>query len=162
MVDQPATSQSRTVGHGACISCEQRRPLSAQQMCAPCQDGLQFITRPSAHREHERRLAADGRPDLEGQGFVVVTSFPHDNALWVCDFCNDQIEVADDQHLIPLLGTYALCGPCVERIPYWPEAWVEPSPRACGCDACQRPLAQAVLLDHLRHPQRGHDRGVER
>ena len=48
------------------------------------------------------------------------------------------------------------CTPCVTTIPYWPDGWTQPTPRACRCGACQTPLLRALDLHPQRHErQRG-------
>ena len=79
-------------------------------------------------------------------GSSPITSLPPDNALWICDACNSRIHVSGEVHLIPLMGTYALCLDCVSRFPFWPDAWTRPTPRACRCGACQRPVLAALAL----------------
>ncbi len=132
---------------GECRSCVTTADLNEVGLCAPCRDQLRFVVRPAAHREAYRRRGAaeaDIRADLERLGVIIISSFPEDNGLWVCDLCNDQIPVTGEHTLIPLLGDYALCIPCASTLPYWPDGWTQPTPRACRCGACQRPLL-AVL-----------------
>jgi hypothetical protein len=76
---------------------------------------------------------------------VVISTFPADNNVWVCDLCNGEIPVVGEHTLIPLLGSYALCIPCVSGLPYWPDGWTEPRPRPCRCGACQRPVLAALV-----------------
>lgn len=144
----------------ACLSCDdERSPLSRQGLCGRCQGELRFVTRPTAHREaYRRRVAAEAglHRQLERLGVVVITSVPDDNSLWICDLCNSQIPVEGDHTLIPLLGSYALCIPCVSALPYWPDAWTQPSPRACRCGPCQAPLLQGLRRDrHRQGPDLG-------
>jgi hypothetical protein len=152
-----------------CPSCESRTQITEQGLCGRCRDELRFIVRPAAHREtYRRRVAAEAgfRDDLERLGVVMITSVPEDNNLWVCDLCNSQIAVNAEYTLIPLLGSYALCVPCATTLPYWPDAWTQPTPRACRCGACQTPLLEASLRTH-RQAGRSLDgptpeRGIER
>lgn len=133
-----------------CLSCDTETQLTPHRLCGPCRDELRFILRPAAHREtYRRRVAAEAsiRTEMERLGVVIVSSVPDDNTFWVCDLCNNQIPVEDDYTLIPLLGSYALCAPCVTTIPYWPDAWLEPTPRACRCGACQTPLLQLSMTE---------------
>ena len=132
---------------GDCPSCDTRGPLTEVGLCSRCRDELRFVVRPSAHREtYRRRVAAEAgiRADLERLGVVMISSLPPDNTLWICDLCNSQIPVTDEYTLIPLIGSYALCTTCASSLPYWPDGWTQPRPRACRCGACQRPLL-AVL-----------------
>lgn len=132
---------------GACRDCDALGEITPQGLCSRCQDDLRFIVRPGAHREaYRRQVAAEAglRADLEQLGVVMISSLPYDNSLWICDLCNAQIPAADEFTLIPMLGSYALCTPCATTFPYWPDAWTQPTPRACRCGACQRPLP-AVL-----------------
>ena len=98
------------------------------------------------------RAAAEAgfRDEMERLGVVIITSVPDDNSLWICDFCNTQIPADDEYTLIPVLGSYALCPPCVTTIPYWPDGWTQPTPRACRCGACQTPLLEASLSERRR------------
>jgi hypothetical protein len=137
---------------GACVSCDRERTVDQYGLCARCLHELRFIVRPEAHREQYRRHQASAAEQaalkaLEDAGIVVVSSYPEDNAFWVCDSCNTRIPVTSDITLIPLLQSWALCYDCVSDIPYWPDAWCEPRPRACRCSACQLPIARALHLD---------------
>ncbi len=126
-----------------CRDCDALGEITPQGLCLRCQDGLRFVVRPAAHREaYRRQVAADAgmRADLEQLGVVMISSLPQDNSLWICDLCNAQIPAADEFTLIPMLGSYALCTRCATSFPYWPDAWTHPTPRACRCGACQRPL----------------------
>jgi hypothetical protein len=149
----------------ACASCDAETRLTAQGLCEPCRDDLRFVLRPAAHREaYRRRVAAEAgfRDEMERLGVVIITSVPDDNSLWICDLCNSQIPVDGDYTLIPLLGSHALCTPCVATIPYWPDGWTQPTPRACRCGACQAPLL-CTLITEPRHPHRtAQQRGIER
>jgi len=139
-----------------CRSCDTSARLTPQGLCEPCRDELRFIVRPAAHREtYRRRVAAEAgiRDEMERLGVVIISSVPDDNSLWICDLCNSQIPVDDEYTLIPLLGSHALCTPCATTIPYWPDAWTQPAPRACRCGACQIPLLRALDTDH-RQPHR--------
>ena len=130
-----------------CISCDRPRPLSETGLCVPCRDELRFVVRPEAHREHQRRRHASeqaSRDLFERLGITVITGYPRDNSLWICDICNSLIPVTGEHTLIPLLGSYALCTPCASELPYWPHGWTRPTPRACRCGACQRPLLAAI------------------
>ena len=132
---------------GECLSCLSTSALTEVGLCAPCRDELRFVVRPTAHREAYRRAAAAEaglRSDLERLGVVIVSAFPQDNSLWICDLCNSEIPVTGEHTLIPLIASYALCIPCATTFPYWPDGWTQPAPRACRCGACQRPLL-AVL-----------------
>ena len=132
---------------GECRSCTAIAELTEVGLCRPCRDELRFVVRPGAHREAYRRAVAAEtgiRADLERLGVVVISTFPADNCLWVCDLCNGEIPVAGEHTLIPLLGSYALCIPCATTLPYWPEGWTQPTPRACRCGACQRPVLAAL------------------
>jgi hypothetical protein len=149
-----------------CPNCDTPGRLTTQGLCPVCQDQLRFITRPAAHREMWRRQVAaqaETYRQWEQQGVIVVSSVPHANDLWLCDACNDPIAVNADHTLIPLLGGYALCGRCVTRFPYWPDAWTHPTPRACSCHACQLPLRRLQLQDRItRQVDPPGDRGLER
>ena len=137
----------------ACLSCDTETPLTPQGLCGRCRDELRFVVRPTAHREaYRRRVAGNAgiREELERLGVLVITSAPRDNSLWLCDFCNTQIPVDDEYTLIPLLGSYALCPSCVTTLPYWPDGWTQPAPRACRCGACQTPLLEASLRERHR------------
>lgn len=137
----------------SCVSCDSPTTVDPQGLCASCRDELRFVVRPVAHREaYRRRVAAEAglRQEMERLGVVIISSVPADNSLWICDLCNNQIPVTGEYTLIPLLGSYALCTPCVTTIPYWPEAWTQPTPRACRCGACQTPLLRALDLRHHR------------
>ena len=66
----------------------------------------------------EARRHAAARKRLEDDyGIVTITSLPPDNALWICDVCNTRIHVSGEVHLIPLIGSYALCFACVIPLP---------------------------------------------
>jgi hypothetical protein len=149
MSRQPTTVPTTT---GTCISCDDEGRINQYGLCIRCHHELRFIVRPQAHREQQRRHggSVDEQAALKGleeAGITVISSYPDDNALWVCDSCNIKIPVTGDHTLIPLLGSWALCYPCVSEIPYWPDAWCEPRPRACRCSACQLPVARALHLD---------------
>lgn len=147
-----------------CISCDTPTTVGAQGLCSGCRDELRFIVRPEAHREaYRRRIAAEAglRAEMERLGVVVISSVPDDNSLWICDFCNTEIPVSGEHTLIPLLGSHALCGSCVSDIPYWPEGWTQPNPRACRCGACQIPVLRALELQHRRSRYRDQQRGLE-
>ncbi|MEX1093406.1 MAG: hypothetical protein WEF28_09640, partial [Acidimicrobiia bacterium] len=60
------------------------------------------------------------------------------------------------------LGSHALCTPCVTTIAYWPDAWTQPTPRACRCGACQTPLARALDADHRRSHRNTREGGIGR
>lgn len=128
-----------------CLECQSRLAATPQGLCQPCHDDLRFIVRPAAHRESQRRADATDPAlrELERQGIAFIQIIPPDNSLWLCDFCNTAIPVDDDITLVPLLGGYALCPSCVTSIPFWPDAWTQPTPRGCSCDACQLPLVRA-------------------
>ncbi|MCZ7532674.1 MAG: hypothetical protein M5U23_04595 [Acidimicrobiia bacterium] len=141
------------IDSAACVSCDDETRLTAQGLCRRCRDDLRFIVRPVAHREtYRRRVAAETpiRQEMEQHGVVIIASVPQDNSLWICDFCNTQIPADDEYTLIPVLGSYTLCPSCVTTIPYWPDGWTEPTPRACRCGACQTPLLEASLSEHRR------------
>jgi hypothetical protein len=126
-----------------CLSCDSETQVTEQGLCGRCRNELRFVVRPAAHREaYRRRVAAEAsiRDEIERLGVVMITSVPQDNSLWLCDLCNTQIPVNAEYTLIPLLGSYALCTPCATTLPYWPDAWTQPTPRACRCGACQTPL----------------------
>ena len=150
---------------GACASCDAETRLTAQGLCESCRDDLRFVVRPAAHREaYRRRVAAEAgfREEMERLGVVIITSVPDDNSLWFCDFCNSQIPVEGEYTLIPLLGSYALCTPCASTIPYWPDGWTQPTPRACRCGACQAPLLRTLITEpHDRH-RTARQWGIER
>jgi hypothetical protein len=132
----------------ACLSCDSEGQLTPQGLCGPCRDELRFVVRPAAHREaYRRRVAAEAglRQEMERLGVVIISSVPQDNNLWICDLCNHQIPIAGEYTLIPLLGSYALCTPCVTTLPYWPDGWTQPTPRACRCGACQTPLLEVSM-----------------
>lgn len=134
---------------GTCESCDTRRLLGEAGLCAPCRDGLRFVVRPEAHREHYRRnLVAETpfRNTLEQFGIVTITTLPQDNSLWICDLCNGRIPIPGEHTLIPLIGAYALCIPCATTFSYWPDGWTQPAPRSCRCGACQRPLLEALVV----------------
>lgn len=142
-----------------CVSCDTPARLTPQGLCERCRDELRFIVRPAAHREaYRRRVAAEAgiRDEMERLGVIIITSVPHDNSLWICDLCNNQIPVDDEYTLIPLLGSHALCTPCATTIPYWSDGWTQPTPRACRCGACQTPLLRAL------HPRPTLERGIDR
>lgn len=146
----------------SCVSCDSPTTVDPQGLCPACRDELRFVVRPAAHREaYRRRVAAETglRQEMERLGVVIISSVPADNSLWICDLCNNQIPVAGEYTLIPLLGSYALCTPCVTTIPYWPDGWTQPTPRACRCGACQTPLLQAL---HLRPHRQERQWGVGR
>lgn len=149
----------------ACASCDAETRLAPQGLCGACLDELRFVVRPAAHREaYRRRIAAEAgfRDEMERLGVVIITSVPDDNSLWICDLCNSQIPVDSEYTLIPLLGSHALCIPCASTIPYWPEAWTQPTPRACRCGACQGPLLR-TLISEPRYPHRAtRQRGIDR
>ncbi|MEX2652077.1 MAG: hypothetical protein WD473_06490 [Acidimicrobiia bacterium] len=139
-----------------CASCDTQAGLTPQGLCELCRDELRFIVRPAAHREaYRRRVAAEAglREQMVRLGAIIITSVPNDNSLWICDLCNSQIPVDDEFTLIPLLGSHALCTPCVTTIAYWPDGWTQPAPRACRCGACQTPLLRA-LDNEPRQPHR--------
>jgi hypothetical protein len=149
MSGQPTTLRTVT---GTCVSCESEGCVNQYGLCVRCHHELRFVVRPEAHREQQRRLGASAAEQaalkaLENLGITVVSSYPDDNALWICDFCNIKIPVGGDITLIPLLESWALCYSCVSDLPYWPDAWSEPRPRACRCSACQLPIARALHLD---------------
>jgi hypothetical protein len=126
-----------------CPGCAAAAELTEVGLCHGCRNELRFVVRPAAHREaYRRRVAAEAgiRADLERLGVVIVSSVPRDNSLWICDLCNEQIPVSGEYILIPLMGSYALCTPCATTFAYWPDGWTQPTPRACRCGACQRPL----------------------
>lgn len=130
-----------------CQSCDTATPVTDVGLCDRCRDELRFVVRPAAHREtYRRRVAAQSglRADLERVGVVMISAFPDDNGLWICDLCNSRIPVADEYTLIPLIGDYAICIPCATSLPYWPDGWTQPIPRACRCGACQRPVVAAL------------------
>ncbi len=132
-----------------CRNCDAGRSLNDVGLCPPCRDSLRFVVRPEAHREHYRRNLAAETPrhqELERLGIATITSLPRDNSLWICDLCNSQIPVAGEHTLIPLMGGYALCIPCATDLPFWPDGWTRPTPRACRCGACQRPLLAALTV----------------
>lgn len=138
-----------------CVSCDGDVDLDDQGLCGLCPDELRFVVRPTAHREAYRRRASAEvglRDAMERLGVVIITSVPDDNSLWICDLCNSRIPVDDEYTLIPLLGSHALCIPCATTIPYWPDGWTQPSPRACRCGACQAPLLHIL---HSRPAERG-------
>jgi hypothetical protein len=147
------------------VSCDAETRLTAQGLCESCRDDLRFVARPATHREaYRRRIAAEAgvRDQMERLGVVIVTSVPDDNSLWICDFCNSQIPVDGEYTLIPLLGSHALCTPCATTIPYWPDGWTQPTPRACRCGACQGPLLR-ILITERDHPHgAARQRGIER
>jgi hypothetical protein len=148
------SKQSATVitVSGTCVSCESEGQVNEYGLCVRCHHELRFVVRPEAHREQQRRHAGSAAEQaalkaLEDLGITVISSYPDDNTTWICDFCNTKIPVTGDITLIPLLESWALCYDCVSDLPYWPDAWCEPRPRACRCSACQLPIARALHLD---------------
>ncbi len=130
-----------------CPSCGTPSRLTPAGICLRCRDELRFVVRPAAHREaYRRRLATQEElwPDLEQLGFVMIASLPADNSLWICDLCNSRIPVSGEYTLIPMVGSYALCGACVPGFAFWPTGWTKPTPLACRCSACQTPLLAVV------------------
>lgn len=130
-----------------CSNCDTATATSSAELCDRCRNELRFVVRPAAHREtYRRRVAAQSglRAEMERLGVVMISSLPDDNGLWICDLCNTAIPVSGDITLIPLIGNYALCLFCVTSLPYWPDGWTEPTPRACRCGACQRPLLNVL------------------
>lgn len=134
---------------GTCPNCDTEQQLTGCGLCRHCRDELRFVVRPAAHREMYRRSIAGPDP-LEaelarlGVEVAVVSSLPEDNSLWICDLCNQRIEVSCEHTLIPLMGSYALCVSCASSFPFWPDGWTQPRPRACRCGACQRPVLAAL------------------
>ncbi len=156
-------------GLDACHSCDDETQLSPEGLCGRCRADLRFVVRPAAHREaYRRRVAAETgiRAEMERHGLVVITNMRDDNSLWICDVCNAQIPADDEYTRIPVLGSYALCPDCVTTIPYWPDGWTQPTPRACRCGACQTPLLEASFAERRRTRQsRDHpspEIGIER
>ena len=132
---------------GQCGSCEHPADVFEPGLCGPCRSELRFIVRPEAHREMERRRQASrlaARAVLQHFGVNLIDAYPRDNAHWICDICNSRIPITTEHTLIPLIGSYALCIPCAHQLPYWPEGWTRPTPRACRCGACQRPLLTVI------------------
>jgi hypothetical protein len=130
-----------------CPGCHHGPPATAADLCSLCRDDLRFVVRPQAHREQYRRNLASKRSELEelqGRGVLVMFGLPADNSEWICDLCNARIPVFGEHTLIPMMGDYALCTDCATAFPFWPDGWTQPSPRACRCGACQRPLLQAL------------------
>jgi hypothetical protein len=138
-----------------CRCCDDRPATASHGVCPSCREELRFITRPAAHRELWRRHIAELAPERqewERRGVVFISNAPAANDLWLCDACNATIPVDAEQTLIPLHGTWALCGRCVAHLPYWPDAWTQQSPRGCPCDACQLPLHRLRLQQQIsRH-----------
>jgi hypothetical protein len=132
---------------GPCPNCDTRTRLTGVGLCRRCRDELRFVVRPVAHREMYRRglvEMCDIHAAMERVGVAIISSLPDDNGLWICDLCNVEIPVTGEHTLIPLLGSYALCIPCASSFPYWPDGWTQPTPRACRCGACQRPVLSAL------------------
>jgi hypothetical protein len=150
---------------GTCVGCDAETRLTTQGLCESCRDDLRFVVRPAAHREaYRRRVATEAgfRDQMERLGVVIITGVPDDNSLWICDLCNNQIPVDGEYTLIPLLGSYALCTPCATTIPYWPNGWTEPKPRACRCGACQAPLLRTLITEQHQKRRATRQRGIER
>lgn len=153
-----------TLNH-TCVSCDTAARLTPQGLCEQCRNELRFVVRPAAHREvYRRRVAAEAglRGEMERLGVIIITSVPDDNSLWICDLCNNQIPVDGDYTLIPLLGSHALCAPCITTIPYWPDAWTQPTPRACRCGACQNPILRALHAEPSQPHRETRQRGIGR
>jgi len=128
-----------------CTTCEQLFDPTQGLLCQSCLGELRFIVRPEAHREtYRRELATQPIPEFPGRDVITISTLPADNSLWICDLCNTRIPISGEFTLIPLAGSYALCGSCADSLPFWPEAWTQPSPRACRCRACQTPLLRVL------------------
>lgn len=137
-----------SINPSTCESCNNETRLTPEGLCVPCQNELRFVLRPVAHREeYRRRIAGEASTRQET---VVINMTPEDNSLWVCDFCDAAIPADNEYTLISLLASYALCPPCTTTLPYWPDAWTQPAPRACRCGACQLPLLEASLHEQRR------------
>lgn len=129
-----------------CPTCSRLYDPTEGLLCPGCLGELRFVVRPEAHRETYRREIACEQitTDPDSDGIVVISTLPADNSLWICDLCNTQIPVTGEYTLIPLAGGYALCASCADSLPFWPDAWTQPTPRACRCRACQTPLLSAL------------------
>jgi hypothetical protein len=118
---------------------------AAGGLCDDCIEDCYWIVRPAAHRETTRRTQAAMATLYRHRGVEIITALPERNDLWICDICNAPIPVAGDIHLIPAVGSYALCGMCVTGVVGWPYAFNPP--RACPCLGCTPETA--------RHPSHG-------
>lgn len=114
-----------------------------------------FIPNPPSHRAYARgeALGMDGTtvsvPGF-GEAELIVMPWPDENTDWVCDSCNDTIDVLDAYgHPIPIIsaGSYALCGPCVARAveygdltPTFGELFPRGGVVACGLPCCRTAL----------------------
>lgn len=125
---------------------------AAGRLCGDCIDECYWIVRPSAHRELARRRTSAMSAYFRRVGVEIITSYPDANDLWICDICNAAIVVTADIHLIPVVGTYALCPTCITGLTGWPYAFNPP--RACPCDACSPERGRSlipILTSETRH-----------
>lgn len=76
-----------------------------------------FVLAPLGHREYDNQQKAEWlkREEPGIQKIAVGPDLPLD--MWVCDFCNGDIEVEVDgvQQIVPMLLSNALCWNCVDR-----------------------------------------------
>ncbi len=127
-----------------CAGCETETTTPVGGLCLKCVADCYWIVRPVAHREMTRRRHATEAAHYRRLGYEIIIAIPSGNDEWYCDACNATIVVAGDVHLIPALGSWAFCVPCVTDLASWPDAWA--TPRPCGCLACSHGIEPALAV----------------
>jgi hypothetical protein len=117
-------------------------------------DQRHWIMNPRGHRAFANEMNPHQTGDTVDtpMGEAVFLKLPDpQGGAWYCDICSSQILTAwgDEPMPVPADGSYALCGPCRERIeqgPRFSDRTGEPIPNTqagpwppagCNCPPCQ-------------------------
>ncbi|MBO71658.1 MAG: hypothetical protein CL508_05235 [Actinobacteria bacterium] len=97
-----------------------------------------IVSNPVLHRANDREYAEKMRKQNEDSGVIYIDTLL-DTGLtddfWICDMCNDQINVVDEQgesiSVYLWLQTRALCGNCIDK--YEEQGYLNEGKMFCPC-----------------------------
>ncbi len=133
-----------------CPSCDTENRLTAQGLCASCQDDLRVVVRPAAHRQADRRLIDE--PDLGGDykhpGVVVIVVRPDHDDLWICDFCTTRSLSRQTRPSFPSSVATPYAGHVWRRFPTGPTPGLNLSPGPAPANPASFPSSKLPSTRH--------------